>query len=394
MRLASLFSGIGGLDVPFVERGGTIELMSELWEPAVAVLKHHLPDAPIERDIRDLKSLPERLDLVTAGFPCTDLSQAGRTAGISGTQSGLVREVFRLLAGSRVECVVLENVRNMLVLDGGRAMAHLTEAFEELGYRWAYRLVDSRFTGVAQRRHRVVFVACRRVDPGSILFADDVAEPSVAAHSDLPCGFYWTEGLKGLGWAVDSVPPLKGGSTIGIPSPPAIWYPNAPPGRRIVTPSIEDAEELQGFPRGWTRAATDGKRNAARWKLVGNAVTLGVGRWIADRVLQPGAMSCDERAFGTAGRWPDAAQGQRGERSQVVASHWPRASTARGLRDTVLPEKSSPLSLRAAAGFLSRADRSSLSFDPRFLASVREHVAFCLKANGARAGLATLRQTA
>jgi len=56
------------------------------------------------------------------------------------------------------------------------------------------------------------------------------------------CGFYWTEGNIGLGWAVDSVPPLKGASALHIPSPPAIWFPRR---RLIAVPAIEDAERLK-----------------------------------------------------------------------------------------------------------------------------------------------------
>lgn len=71
------------------------------------------------------------------------------------------------------------------------------------------------------------------------------------ASQRLAFGFYWTEGTRGLGAAVDAVPTLKGGSTIGIPSPPGILL----PGGRVVTPRIEDAERLQGFEAGWTEPA-------------------------------------------------------------------------------------------------------------------------------------------
>src|SRR5690606_35704194 len=78
-------------------------------------------------------------------------------------------------------------------------------------------------------------------------------------------GFYWTEGIRGLGAAVDAVPTLKGGSTIGIPSSPAILLPNG----RVVTPDIRDAERLQGFPADWTQPAETVARKSVRWKLVG-----------------------------------------------------------------------------------------------------------------------------
>ena len=60
-----------------------------------------------------------------------------------------------------------------------------------------------------------------------VLFADEAGPPtSIDDHRRLACGFYWTEGVRGLGWAVDAIPTLKGGSTVGVPSPPAIWLPD------------------------------------------------------------------------------------------------------------------------------------------------------------------------
>jgi DNA (cytosine-5)-methyltransferase 1 len=211
------------------------------------------------------------VDLVTGGFPCTDLSQAGRTAGITGKQSGLVGEVFRLLKAAQPRWLLLENVRNMLPLDGGKAMTYLVGELEALGYRWAYRVVDSRFAGVPQRRHRVLLLASRTEDPRDVLLVDDAGERETGGYRDDAYGFYWTEGLRGLGWARDAIPPLKGGSTIGIPSAPAIWLPGERPGRKIVTPGIEQAERLQGFPPGWTRGggwqwAWPGPPLEARWQ--------------------------------------------------------------------------------------------------------------------------------
>src|SRR3546814_4587813 len=82
-----------------------------------------------------------------------------------------------------------------------------------------------------------------------------------------------------------SVPPLKGGSGLHIPSPPAVW--NVESGA-IRTPGIEDAERLQGFPAGWTMAARDSKRaDRGRWRLVGNAVSVPVAEWLATRLFDP-----------------------------------------------------------------------------------------------------------
>ena len=102
------------------------ELLCELDESARRVLSVGFPSVPLVADVRTLKGLP-KVDLVAAGFPCQDLSQAGKTAGIGGRQSGLVDEVFRLVGRKGAPTwLLIENVSFMLHLDGGRAMTHLT----------------------------------------------------------------------------------------------------------------------------------------------------------------------------------------------------------------------------------------------------------------------------
>ena len=264
MRAVGLFSGIGGLELGLADAGIETDLLCEWWEPAASTLRRHF-SAEVVGDIRELGTLPAT-DVVTAGFPCTDLSQVGRTAGIEGEESGLVREVFRLVRETPPRWLVLENVPNMLTLHGGRATEVITDWFEEHGWNWAYRIVDSQHLGVAQRRRRVLVVASQTEDPRRVLFADEAGPPSAVAPQAAAYGFYWTEGNRGVGWAPEAVPTLKGGSKLGIPSPPAVWMPGAGEGLRIVRPDIRAAERLQGFPAGWTDHV---EREGHRWKLVG-----------------------------------------------------------------------------------------------------------------------------
>lgn len=376
MKAVGLFSGIGGLELPLKQHGVETLLLCDSWAASRKVLASRFTGVPIESDVRQLQALPEETNLLLAGFPCTDLSQAGRTAGIRGAESGLVEHVFRLAKSARLDWLVLENVRNMLVLDGGRALHYLTDELAALGFAWAYRLVDSRFSGVPQRRHRVLFVASQVHDPREVLFADEAGAPPADSEREDAFGFYWTEGLRGLGWARDAVPPLKGGSTVGIPSPPAIWLPEARLGWRIVTPSVEDAEALQGFGRGWTAAASDGKREADRWKLIGNAVSVGVADWLASRLVAPGTVSLSGNEH-SGPRWPNAAFGYRGHVYAMQASFWPQRTPYLHLRELLRSSGGArPLSARAASGFLARAKRSSLRFAPGFLADIQAHVDF------------------
>ncbi len=374
LRTVGLFAGIAGIERGLAAHGHHTTLMSENDPAARHVLQAQFPDCPIGHDVRKLKRLPS-CDLVAAGFPCQDLSQCGRTAGIAGLNSSLVGEVFRLLETRRRPAwVVLENVPFMLRLDGGRAMSLIAGELVRLGYRWAYRTVDARAFGLPQRRLRVVIVASRDDDPRQVLFADDQPEPAPSPTADA-YGFYWTEGLTGVGWGVNCVPTIKGGSGVGIPSPPAIWIPQE---RRIGTVHIADAERLQGFPEGWTEPATQvDHRAGTRWRLVGNAVCVPVAEWLGRRLLAPGRCRCETaEPVPACGPWPKAAYGGADGSFAVRASTWPLARKRPSLL-SFLKHSLRPLSLRATAGFLSRAKRSSLRFAPGFLADVNHHLKIC-----------------
>lgn len=376
--VVGLFAGIGGIELGLAQSGHQSELLCELDPGALAVLADRVPEATLHPDILTLKSLP-KVDIVAGGFPCQDLSQAGRTAGIGGKQSGLVDRALRLVSRKRggPRWLMLENVPFMLQLDRGRAMRHLTEALEALEYRWAYRVVDTRAFGLPQRRLRVILLASRTEDPRTVLFADDVAPdvPGLDVAGSHDCGFYWTEGLRGLGWAVDAIPTLKGGSTIGIASPPAVYRRDGhDAGLGIVTPGLVDAERLQGFDPDWTEASVRdaGTRVGHRWKLVGNAVPVPMSAWVGRRLLEPGQYdSTGDRGLQPGDAWPTAAWGSNGVAYRADVSTWPVAMPYQHLGDFLTEAK--PLSLRATAGFLKRAESSSLRFVDGFLDDVRAH---------------------
>ena len=344
------------------------------WDAAAQrVLLEHFGGTPLVGDVAEMESLPD-VDVVTAGFPCQDLSQAGRTAGIQGDRSGLVQHVFRLLdqAAHPPTWLVFENVSFMLALDRGEAMRWLTAELERRGFTWAYRVVDTQAFGLPQRRQRVLLLASRVADPRPILFNQEHGEVTIQDRRGLACGFYWTEGVRGLGWAVDAIPTLKGGSTIGIPSPPAIWRPGT---GTIVTPEIRDAERLQGFPAGWTEAADEipGRRRTDRWKLVGNAVSTPVAEWLGRRLVVAETYDAGADAELGAGRWPRAAWGRAGRRCVVDLSMWPVAYPRPHLHE-FLEHEPSLLSARATAGFLGRTARGNLRIPEDLIAECRAHL--------------------
>lgn len=366
-----LFAGIGGIELGLERAGFGSSLLCEVDPAARAVLEDRFDGVERADDIRQLAELPQST-LVAAGFPCQDLSQAGRTKGITGSQSSLIEHVFRLLDTASPDWLLLENVSFMLRLDRGGAMTYLVEELTRREFRWAYRIVDSRAFGLPQRRQRVVLLASRELDPRPVLFGEDAGEPDDPDSAGKACGFYWTEGLRGLGWAVDAIPTLKGGSAIGIPSPPAILMPDG----RIVTPEIRDAERLQGFDADWTEAAAGLKRGTGqRWRLVGNAVSVPMAEWAGNRILHSSdQFDPDDSAELEAGAtWPTAAWGEGGRSYRAERSMWPRRDQRPALAE-FLEYEPAPLSLRATSGFRERTRRSSLRWPPGFIAALDLHL--------------------
>lgn len=371
LAITAFFAGIGGIELGLHRAGHRSLLLCESDPGAKAVLRARFPEVDLADDVRQLQCLPASTELLTAGFPCQDLSQAGNTLGITGNRSGLVGEVFRLLRRHRAPWVLLENVPFMLQLGRGRALDVIVSELEALGYRWAYRVVDTRSFGVPQRRQRVFLLASLDADPREVLLADDAGAPMEESNGlSVACGFYWTEGVRGLGWAVDAVPTLKGGSTVGIPSPPAILFPDG----RIITPDIRDAERLQGFSSGWTQPAEAVVRRGMRWKLVGNAVSVPVSAWIGRRLRRPRSYddSWDTR-LSVGMPWPRAAWNLGGGRHAAGSSEWPVRRKGKPLHE-FLQYSNQPLSAKAAMGFRSRTRNSSLRFPPGFLDSVDAHI--------------------
>jgi DNA (cytosine-5)-methyltransferase 1 len=377
--VVALFAGIGGIELGFHQSGGfQTEHFCEIDSAAQAVLKARFPGVPHTADVKDLRSIPE-VDVLTAGFPCQDLSMAGTKVGIEGTRSSLVNELFRLLGGRgpKPRWVVVENVPYMLHLDRGRGMRLLTRELEALGFRWAYRVVDARATGLPQRRLRVVLVASRTEDPRHVLFADEAGPPATSkdeigrVRQQWAYGFYWTEGKRGLGWAGDAVPTIKGGSSLGIPSPPAIWVPAT---GEIGTPDLRDLERLQGFPEDWTEPAEGvALKKGARWRLVGNAVAVPVAEWLGSRLKAPGVTAAACKRLPRGARWPNAAYGEKGSVYVCDATAWPIEAPAAPLAN-FLNYPLRPLSARATRGFLSRARDGIVRFPDGFLDAVTAHL--------------------
>ena len=367
-KIGSLFAGIGGFDLGFEREGFDVAWSVEWDRNAQAVLRQQFPNAKVFGDIREVDpDLLERVDVICGGFPCQDLSVAGKRAGLSGERSGLFHDAMRLVRKLKPKILVLENVPGLLSSNNGLDFATV---LREVGEGWnceevAWRVLDSQYFGVPQRRRRVFIVGSSRIgcaeqvlalsesgdrdhpkkratreetssdtqerarnrgiwwnggdvsasittrshfqsmpDKGNLqavieqrvvgaLCARDykgvgfqyVEQGKVVVDSHHPIAtshaFYSTGGTHGVNQTPEVSSPLKVGSSIGIPSPPAVAH-----GMNVRRLTPRECERLQGFPDDWTQIGTQEKPTADshRYKQLGNAVTVNVAQWIARRV--------------------------------------------------------------------------------------------------------------
>ena len=189
-----------------------------------------------------------------------------------------------------------------------------------------------------------------------------------------PIGFYWTEGRTGHGLTADAIPPLKAGSTLAIPCPPAVLLPSG----RVATPPIEAVERFQGFPGGWTSVLRAKFARRHRWRLLGNAVSVPVAEWIGRRLTEPGCYDgAGDALLDTVNSWPNAAwnlDGRRdGRRVAARVTEYP-VRRRRGRISAFATEHWPNLSERALRGFTRRAREGRLNYPPGFLDAIEAHL--------------------
>lgn len=172
MKYGSLFTGIGGFDAGFDRAGMQCTWQAERETACVEVLARHWPDIHRIDDVRRLLAWIEPRnrnrhataiaipDLICGGFPCQDVSVAGRRAGLAGSRSGLWFVFRRIVGLLRPRWVCIENVPGLLSSNGGRDMGTILGSLGKLGYGFAYRVLDAQWFGVPQRRRRVFIVGC------------------------------------------------------------------------------------------------------------------------------------------------------------------------------------------------------------------------------------------
>ncbi len=342
MKVGSLFAGIGGFDLGFERAGFKTAWQVEQDDKAVMVLSRRFPHAEIRDDVQTVgKHNLAPVDVICGGFPCQDVSVAGKREGLGGMRTGLFWEVVRIARELQPRWMVLENVPGLLSSHGGRDFHAVLSALANLGFRRAYRILDSQYFGVPQRRRRVFLVLRARGDGAdAVLFESEgggrhsqtgeasrqslaatlrgrshgagVNAPGRGGEDDQklvtgPLG----GGAYGTGRRTEDDPnlvsaTLQGNSGRNHIEDPYIAVgvhanhggpPNLINGVRRLTPL--ECERLQGFPDGWTCLCGEGHRgsqfcscpDSPRYKQIGNAVTVPVAEWIARRILEAESVS-------------------------------------------------------------------------------------------------------
>lgn len=322
----STFSGVGGLDLGLARAGWRHVGFAEADEYRRAVLSERFPGVECADDVRRVVA-PRRASLLAGGFPCQDLSVAGRRRGLAGERSGLFFEFVRIAESLRPRWLLIENVPGLLTSNGGRDFGVLLGALADLGYGVAWRSLDSRFFGVPQRRRRVFIVAH---DSGGRVGAERAgAVLAVGSGCD---GHPAPRGEAGAGVATGADDGVTAGGVVNALTKNGVGAGGGPddnaaqaghlvpvgfhitqdpislPGASLplghkstgngvhVGTSVRrltpvECERLQGFPDGWTDVPWNGKSHAPdsrRYSALGDAVTVPVAEWIGRRIKEAG----------------------------------------------------------------------------------------------------------
>lgn len=161
MKYATVCSGIEACSVAWEPLGWKPAFFSEIEKFPKAVLAHHYPDVP---DLGDMTKLledersKESIDLICGGTPCQSFSIAGLRKGLDDPRGNLALEFLKIVDQLRPTWVVWENVPGVLSSSGGRDFGSFITALGQLGYGWAYRVLNAQYFGVPQRRRRVFVV--------------------------------------------------------------------------------------------------------------------------------------------------------------------------------------------------------------------------------------------
>jgi len=347
LKIFSTFSGIGGFELGIENALGkeNIEIVgiSEIDKYAVNIYEKHYPKHINFGDITRIKAkdLPY-FDMLCGGFPCQDLSIAGKRAGLTGKRSGLFYEIIRIAEEKQPYIILLENVKGLLNSSKGWDFANVLLEMDGIGYDIEWQLLNSKDFGVPQNRERVFIIGHLRGKPWKPVFSigensgedDEVQRDKKEKRTWVPClstryGQRWTDegyikqrlkieipseqqdnrvyNSEGLSPCLDirhkpkiithslyprSGNPKQGGTGHLSKEDGSSYCLDCGNMQAIETKSSIrrltpiECERLQAFPDNWTQYGADGKliSNTQRYKCLGNSITTSVVEEIVKRM--------------------------------------------------------------------------------------------------------------
>lgn len=305
IKVVSLFSGIGGLDLGFEFAGFDIVWANDFDKFAVQTYRANVGENIVYGDIRETKKFIPEHDVLIGGFPCQPFSTLGKLKGFEDESRGtLFFEIKDILLSHDTKVVVLENVKNLVNHDKGKTFQRIITELDEIGYTCFFQILNSCDYGVPQRRNRVFIVGVnRKYFSENFTFVFPEKEPLTTTTQDLldpivPAKYFLTKKLEKTilgegtkGYIVKPTIDLPISKTLcatmhkmhrasqdNYVTDVANWEAasddNRTPIRRL-TPN--ECRQLQGFPSDWVQVVSD----CQAFKQFGNAVTVDVAYKVA-----------------------------------------------------------------------------------------------------------------
>lgn len=270
MKYLSCFTGVGGLEgtePPFA--------VCEIDENCQSVLTRKYVGAKLIPDVKQIDGL--HVDTIVGGWPCQDLSIAGKKRGLTGENSGLFYEFVNAAVKTDAKTLIAENVTNLIKLESGNVFLEVLRELNSKGFKYiSWRILNARQFGLPHNRNRIFIIASFDSENCFSIFRE--LPKSLLAEAPFQAdGFYWTAGTQSINYSKGYVPTIKVGSTLSIASPPAVVYKGIV--RQLTT---SEALKLQGFKE----EDFSGLKENVIFKMAGNAVAVPVGRFVVDGVAK------------------------------------------------------------------------------------------------------------
>lgn len=287
-KINSFFAGIGGFDLAFEKQGFSTALHCEINPFCNQILSRHWPNVQKALDINEITEDEIPVSKIwCGGFPCQDISVARGASvrlGLKGKRSGLFYRFAELIEAKQPEVVIIENVAGLFTSNKGRDFGVILQTLTLLGYCVAWRMLNSRYFGVPQSRSRV-YLCCWKNNPDkalNVMFDKQGAMKPTNERAD----FITEENQPNEYPMVPKVAYcLAASSGRHTGTDWSRTYVVCKDGVRRLSPV--ESERLQGFPDNWTlpiESNDNEEINSLRYTAIGNAVSVPVVEWIANRV--------------------------------------------------------------------------------------------------------------